>query len=216
MVSSVGFKLPPKGAFTPNGSDDPLKYYYIPLVGSLYISRVQMALRLLENQHFGNTLEIGYGSGVLIPTLCKISQKVCGVDLTSDPELVSQQLDRFGCQAELSRGVSDRLLFPDQTFDLIVAISVLEHIREITAFLEEIHRILKPGGTLLVGMPAVNKFMGYLFSAIGFPGIGNHHVTSPEDMVIAAAPWFKPKATAWMPGFLPSKLYLYKAFRLEK
>jgi SAM-dependent methyltransferase len=216
MVRSVDFKLPPKGAFTPNGNDDPLKYYYIPFVGSLYISRVRMALNLLENQRFGNTLEIGYGSGVLMPTLCKISQQVYGVDLTSDPELVSKQLSQFGCAAELSRGECDRLLFGDRTFDLIVAISVLEHIRDIESFLTEIYRVLKPGGVLLVGMPAVNKFMEYLFSAIGFPGIANHHVTSPEEMLVAATPMFTLKANSQMPGFFPSRLYLYKTFRLEK
>lgn len=216
MVSSIGFRLPPKGTFTANGNDDPLRYYYVPVVGQLYISRVRMALKLLNRSHFDTTLEIGYGSGVLIPTLCKMSNNVYGVDLGSDPEVVSKHLSQFGCNAELSRGVPDRLLFDDNSFDLIVAISVLEHISDIRGFLTEIHRVLKPGGTLLVGMPAVNKWMSYLFTAIRFPGIEAHHVTSPEKMLKAADSLFKVGACSWMPGFLPSSIYLYKTFRLEK
>lgn len=217
MVSALKFRLPPKGAFTPNGNDDPLKYYYVPIVGRLYTARVTMALNLLgQGRYFDQTLEIGYGSGVLIPTLCKISNQVYGVDLESNPDLVSKHLSQFGCQAQLSRGVPDRLLFDDQTFDLVVAISVLEHIKSIEAFLTEIHRVLKPGGTLLVGMPAVNKFMSYLFEMIGFSGIEQHHVTSPEEMLRAAEPLFKLGATAHMPGFFPSNIYLYKTFQFEK
>ena len=163
-----------------------------------------------------NALEIGYGSGILMPTLCQVSEQVYGVDLNSDPDSVAEQLNRFNCYPKLSRGRAGKLLFEDETFDLIVAISVLEHIAEIQQFLTEIYRTLKPGGWLLVGMPAVNKTMEYLFQAIGFSGINDHHVTSPEDMAKAAKSLFRLGAVSWMPGFLPSSVYLYKAFRLEK
>ncbi|HEY9619548.1 MAG TPA: class I SAM-dependent methyltransferase [Crinalium sp.] len=215
-MNSIRFSLPPRGSFTPNGEDDPLKYYYIPLVGQLYIARIAITLQLLNRRHFNKTLEIGYGSGILLPTLCKISQEVYGVDLTSNPNIVSKQLTNFGCQATLSQGVSDRLLFEDNTFDLIVAISVLEHIREIKDFLWEIHRVLKPGGILLVGMPAVSRFMQFLFQAIGFSGIENHHVTTPESMLQAAQSMYRLKAASHLPGFLPSSVYLYKSFCFEK
>lgn len=213
---STLFKLPPKGRFTPNGDDDPLKYYYIPLIGQLYISRIEMTLKLLGDRRFDNTLEIGYGSGILLPTLCKISNQVYGVDLVSDPDVVSKQLLACGCHAHLSSGIAARLLFEPHSFDLVVTISVLEHIRDIQSFLKEIYRILKPGGTLLVGMPAVSKFMEFLFQAIGFSGIEKHHVTSPEEMLVAARSMYNLKATSYLPGFLPSSIYLYKAFYFEK
>ncbi|NER80510.1 MAG: class I SAM-dependent methyltransferase [Leptolyngbya sp. SIO1D8] len=210
------FRLPPKGTLIPSNSDDPLRYYYLPLVGRLYVSRINIATGLIQNQFFEKTLEIGYGSGVLIPTLSKISDEVYGVDLQSNPETVSQLLAKLDCYPKLSYGVPDRLLFDDNTFDLIVAISVLEHIKEIRSFLEEIHRVLKPGGQLLVGMPAVNKFMDYLFQAIGFSGIEAHHVMSPEEMSLASQGLFKLEKSAHMPGFLPSNTYLYKSFCFRK
>ncbi|MDZ4785759.1 MAG: class I SAM-dependent methyltransferase [bacterium] len=214
--SSVKFKLPPKGMLAPNGSDDPLKYYYVPLVSKLFISRINITLRLLNDLSFDKSLEIGYGSGVLLPTLSKLSNQVYGVDIGSDPKFVVEQLKALGCNPTLSTGIADKLLFEDNYFDLVVAVSVLEHIKDIEPFLTEIHRVIRPGGFLLVGMPAVNSFMEKLFAAIGFSGISNHHVTSPEIMHKAANGMFTLKDTGWMPGFLPSNFYLYKSFLFQK
>jgi 2-polyprenyl-3-methyl-5-hydroxy-6-metoxy-1,4-benzoquinol methylase len=210
------FELPPKGALSPNGVEDPLKYYYKPLISKLFIHRVNIVLQLLGEQCFSNTLEIGYGSGVLLPSLCKISDRVYGVDIGSDPEFVSRQLHLLGCHPILSTGSPKKLLFENDFFELVVAVSVLEHIAEIQDFLAEIHRVLKPGGYLLVGMPAVNKFMEYLFQLIGFSGIQHHHVTSPEDMHRAARTTLTLRSSSWMPSFLPFNLYLYKAFLYQK
>jgi hypothetical protein len=84
--------------------------------------------------------------------------------------------------------------------------------------------VLKPGGTLLVRMPAVNKTMEYLVQAIGFARIEAHHVTSPGEMHGAAAGVFNLKSTDRLPNFLLPhllphllpQLYLYKSFCFEK
>jgi hypothetical protein len=59
--------LPPKGILEPNNDDDRLKYYYVPIVGRLYVGRINMTLGLLKRDEFSSILEIGYGSGVLMP-----------------------------------------------------------------------------------------------------------------------------------------------------
>lgn len=215
-MKSPQFWLPPQGILKANNPDDPLDYYYLPLVGALYVRRINLTLRLLTGNSFGKILEIGYGSGVLMPTLCQLGSEVYGVDLMSDPDATLKRLAQLNCAPILSRGVSDRLLFSNETFDLVVAISVLEHIRAIRNFLVEIHRILKPGGVLLVGMPAVNKTMEYLFQAIGYSGIAAHHCTSPEEMYRAGRDLFTLQSSAHLPGFLPRSIYLYKAFCLIK
>jgi predicted SAM-dependent methyltransferase len=43
--------------------------------------------------------------------------------------------------------------FADNTFDFVTAEHVLEHLRDIIAIVEEVHRILKPGGLWLVEVP---------------------------------------------------------------
>jgi SAM-dependent methyltransferase len=46
------------------------------------------------------------------------------------------------------------LPYGDEAFDTVIAIDVLEHIDDDGAALREIHRVAKPGGTLIVTVPA--------------------------------------------------------------
>lgn len=49
---------------------------------------------------------------------------------------------------------TERLPFPDASFDLVTAFDVLEHIRDDRAAFAEISRVLRIGGTLLAAVPA--------------------------------------------------------------
>ena len=49
------------------------------------------------------------------------------------------------------------LSFDDNTFDFVIANHVLEHIREEKQVLNEIYRVLKPGGTAVLQVPIANK-----------------------------------------------------------
>ena len=51
------------------------------------------------------------------------------------------------------RGDATRLPFADATFDCVVTSEVLEHIQADTAAMAELHRVLKPGGTLAATVP---------------------------------------------------------------
>jgi SAM-dependent methyltransferase len=51
------------------------------------------------------------------------------------------------------RGDATRLPFADGTFDVVVTSEVLEHIQDDVTAISELHRVLKPGGTLGVTVP---------------------------------------------------------------
>lgn len=51
------------------------------------------------------------------------------------------------------RGDATRLPFADATFDTVVTSEVLEHIQDDVTAINELHRVLKPGGTLGVTVP---------------------------------------------------------------
>jgi ubiquinone/menaquinone biosynthesis C-methylase UbiE len=56
--------------------------------------------------------------------------------------------------AATTNGDALRLPFPDDTFDRIIASEVLEHVSDDQVALDEIFRVLKPGGTLAATVPS--------------------------------------------------------------
>lgn len=59
------------------------------------------------------------------------------------------------------RGVGEKLPFIDQSFDAVLSIAVLEHVKDPFLCAKEITRILKPGGSLMCCVPFLQPFHGY-------------------------------------------------------
>lgn len=56
---------------------------------------------------------------------------------------------------------------PSASFDKALAIDIIEHVIDPAAFLREAHRLLKPGGELLVSVPAMHDHYVHFFRWIG-------------------------------------------------
>jgi ubiquinone/menaquinone biosynthesis C-methylase UbiE len=108
--------------------------------------------------------------------------------------------------------------YPDEYFDLIVCFSVMEHIRESRGVLDEMYRVLKPGGYVVIGMPAVNRFMEYAFQAIGFKGMEDLHITPPADVweLIRHQPSRWAAVRRSLPANAPFWMTRHHTFRLQK
>jgi SAM-dependent methyltransferase len=172
-----------------NGPTDPIEYYRRPLVGHIFRERINMGLRLLEaaGASFDRALEVGYGAGAVLLALAPAVRELHGIDLDAEPEPVAKLLHARGRSAQLQQGSVYELPFETASFDLVVSFSVFEHLHEYKKGLAEVRRVLRPGGHFLLGMPAVNRLMELGFRAIGFKGINDHHVTTPQDVAAAFA-----------------------------
>jgi SAM-dependent methyltransferase len=202
------FDLPPPGTLTPNDAVDPLPYYYSPWVGWLYRHRLQMGLDLLPVGG-RRVLEIGVGSGVLVPTLTKHYAEYTGTDLT-----LARGLDALvapGCRAEFRS--ADLLRdgdLPADRYDAIVCFSVLEHIADADGAARTLARALAPGGTLVTGYPMVSPLMSRAFAAIGFPSIDDHHVSPPARIAAALSAALRPVRRVAFPPAAPIRAALYQ------
>jgi SAM-dependent methyltransferase len=101
-------------------------------------------------------LEIGLGEGADAEQLIRRGANWSGVDLTA--ESVARVQTRLSLRdlpySELRQGSVLDLPFADNSFDVVFSHGVLHHVPEILQAQSEIHRVLRPGGELVVMMYA--------------------------------------------------------------
>ena len=149
-------------------SDIPLSFFSLPVLRYFYLKRFEMVLSLMRGQTIPALLEIGYGNGILIPELASRTRELHGVDIKDNVAVVSGILSEIGLAAHLTVGDIMKLPYPDSSFDGIVYISILDHIKDLDRAMVELCRILRPGGVLYVGYPAKNAHMNAFFTLMGF------------------------------------------------
>ena len=94
-------------------------------------------------------LDAGCGSGRTLDELADYGQ-VSGVDLSP---LAVDAARRRG-HADVQVGAIEHLPFHDDTFDVVTCLDVIEHTPDDRASLAELRRVTRPGGLLLVTVPA--------------------------------------------------------------
>ena len=102
--------------------------------------------------------DMGFGPGVLTAFILEqeASWRAAGVDISKDCLRHAQRLlgkKEIVERSELSVADVRSLPYPDDTFDVVVAVEVLEHIPDPEAGLAEAMRVLKPGGYAITALP---------------------------------------------------------------
>lgn len=112
-----------------------------------YISRRNIVLKMIDSA-CGLWLDAGCGPGPLIPDLLEKGLRVVGTDFSL--EMIRAASERITEQEQdkvfLSVNNVDSLSFGDHSFDGVTLIGVLSYVPDIRSTLQEIHRVLKPGG----------------------------------------------------------------------
>lgn len=93
-------------------------------------------------------LDLGCGRGGVVELFWRDVRLAAGLDPDS-PSLAEHR----AAGMPVIRGVGERLPFVDGSFDLIVCVWVLEHLRDPAATLTEVRRVLSPGGHFIFITP---------------------------------------------------------------
>jgi SAM-dependent methyltransferase len=92
-------------------------------------------------------LEIGVGLGADHQRFAEAGARLTGIDLTERAvEHTRRRLSLFALSSNLSVGDAEALEFPDASFDVVYSWGVLHHSPDTPRAIDEVRRVLKPGG----------------------------------------------------------------------
>lgn len=98
-----------------------------------------------------DVLEIGVGSGSHAGLLAARARSYTGIDITEYAvRSTSRRLECFGLKGTILRMDAEKMDFPDGSFDFIWTWGVIHHSANTGRILEEMRRVLRPGGTATV------------------------------------------------------------------
>ncbi len=143
-------------------------------------------------------LDVGTGPGYWNRRLGKMNLTYYGIDISSKSvEMAKKSQAIFGLHGSLQEGNAEELPFEDGFFDHVLSEGVLHHTPETQKCIDEVHRVLKDGGTACVSLyykniflrsPAAFKTVLSLMRIfhIGLKGRGREKMSfasSPEELI---------------------------------
>ncbi len=205
--------LPPRALVTKPDADDPIDYYYRFFTAPLYRARLRDALIALGQGPFESLLDVGYGSGVFLPELALRTNRLVGVDVHAGLDGVARMAANLGLDVELLDASLYELPFEDGTFDALVCLSVLEHLRELDSALEELRRVVRPGGRLVFGTPVRNAATNSFFRLVGYDPAEIHPASHRDvEAAVGRCPGLTLERRLRFPRLLPFDLGAYATF----
>lgn len=150
------------GRLSPAPTDEELASFYPASYygdsGEKFAGAIERMVHLVGSRHArflfrllprgGRVLDVGCGRGVLLRTLADAGLATCGFEVS---RAAVTGIDRR-VELRIAPTLAEAA-YPDAFFDGVILWHVLEHVPAPREQLQEVHRILKPGGKLVVAVP---------------------------------------------------------------
>jgi ubiquinone/menaquinone biosynthesis C-methylase UbiE len=113
----------------------------------------EQAKEAIKHIKYGDSvLEIAPGAGHLSIELAKLGKyKITGMDISKDlVEICARNAMQAGVQIDFQQGNVSNMPFQSNVFNFIICVLAFKNFKEPVKALEEMHRVLKPGGIALI------------------------------------------------------------------
>jgi len=125
---------------------------HVPTIRESYLRTAGSQVHLIQRYASGtNLLDIGCAQGFFLYNASKAGYTTKGIEISQDA--AEYAVKEFGLDVEAKS--FEELRFPENHFDVVTLWQVLEHVPYPLTVLQEVHRILKPGGLLVVSTPDI-------------------------------------------------------------
>jgi 2-polyprenyl-3-methyl-5-hydroxy-6-metoxy-1,4-benzoquinol methylase len=135
-------------------------------------ARIEAMLHAVAQDSGGTrALEVGPGSGVYLPVLTGLFREVVASDV--EPAFLERATELAGTYPGLSVVADDVTAsrLPAGSFDLVLCSEVIEHVPDSASALASIHRLLRPGGHLVLSTPQRHSPLELAGRVAFLPGI---------------------------------------------
>ena len=95
-------------------------------------------------------LDIGCGGGLISVPLTRLGAKVTGIDADVQAiEVAQQHSNAQGLTVQFIHGAAEDLVKQGKTYDVVMALEVIEHVDNPSLFVELCAQLVKPNGTII-------------------------------------------------------------------
>ena len=138
-----------------------------------YVYKVRLIKKLVPTEKYLKVLDYGCGRGDIAKVVLSVNPtlKLTGVDVSKFA--ISSARKKLPNQKFVTI-VEDKMLpFKDNTFDFVMALDVLELVRDTEVAFNELSRVLSKNGKLLITLPYYGFFKNLVIAVIAFDEIYN-------------------------------------------
>lgn len=138
----------PKGKMGVLHKFNPVRLAHIRATAIQAFGRDPRALRPLSGL---SLVDIGCGGGLLCEPLARMGATVTGIDPSrTNVEVARLHLAESGLDVTYREATAEILAAEDLSFDVVLAMEVVEHVADVDLFVKTCCRLVKPGGFLVM------------------------------------------------------------------
>jgi ubiquinone biosynthesis O-methyltransferase len=144
------------------------RHRWLRTMHNLVPPRLKYFDRIVGDWRGLTVLDLGCAGGFMAEPLARRGASVIGIDPSAPAVAAAREHARSeGLSIDFRVASGEDLPVPNESLDCVVVVDVLEHVADLLLVLNEIHRVLKPGGRILFDTVNRNSLASFIFIFLG-------------------------------------------------